>query len=84
MRHPSVAQAVALAVPHKRLGEEVAAAVVLRPDQTAGEHELRDFVAAHFADFKVPRKIIFVDEIPHGVTGKLQRAGLAQRLGFEA
>jgi oxalate---CoA ligase len=84
MQHPSVAQAVAFAIPHKKLGEEVAAAVVLRPGQTAGEHELRDFAAAHLARFKVPRKIIFVDEIPKGATGKLQRAGLTQKLGFEA
>jgi acyl-CoA synthetase (AMP-forming)/AMP-acid ligase II len=84
MRHPSVAQAVAFGMPHKKLGEEVAAAVVLRPDQTAKEHELRDFAAAHLAHFKVPRKIIFVDEIPKGATGKLQRAGLAEKLGIEA
>ncbi len=84
MNHPAVAQAVAFGMPHKILGEEVAAAVVLRPGQTATEHELRDFAGAHLAHFKVPRKIIFVGEIPKGATGKLQRAGLAQRLGLEA
>jgi oxalate---CoA ligase len=84
MKHPSVAQAVAFGIPHRMVGEEVAAAVVLRPGQTAKAHELRDFAAAHLAHFKVPRKIIFVDEIPKGATGKLQRAGLAQKLGIEA
>jgi oxalate---CoA ligase len=84
MRHPSVAHAVAFAMPHKRRGEEVGASVVLRPGQTAGEHELHDFVAARLPDLKVPREIIFVYEIPKGATGKLERAGLAQRLGFEA
>ncbi len=83
MTHPSAAHAVAFAMPQKRRGEEVAAAVVLRPGQTAGEHELRDFVAARLAALKVPRKIVFVDEIPKGATGKLERAELVQRLGFE-
>ncbi|MFN7888039.1 MAG: AMP-binding enzyme, partial [Betaproteobacteria bacterium] len=44
--------------------------------------ELRDFVATKLADYKVPRKIIFMDEIPKGTTGKLQRIGLAQKLGL--
>ena len=83
MKHPAVAQAVAFGMPHKKLGEEVAAAVVLRPGKTVKEHELHDFAAAHLAHFKIPRKIIFVDEIPKGATGKLQRAGLAKKLGVE-
>jgi acyl-coenzyme A synthetase/AMP-(fatty) acid ligase len=46
------------------------------------ERELRDFVAARVADYKVPRKLLFMDEIPKGATGKLQRIGLAQKLGL--
>jgi acyl-CoA synthetase (AMP-forming)/AMP-acid ligase II len=80
--HPSVAQALAFAMPHDLLGEEVAAAVVLREGQEASERELRDFVARHLADFKVPRRIVLLPEIPKGPTGKLQRIGLAQRLGL--
>jgi len=82
--HPAVAQVVTFALPHEKLGEEVAAAIVLREGQTAGERELRDFVAARVADFKVPRRIVFLAEIPKGATGKLQRIGLAAKLGLTA
>ena len=82
MAHPAVAQVVTFAMPHKNLGEEVAAAVVLHDGQTATEPELRRFVAEHLADFKVPHKIVFLPEIPKGATGKLQRIGLAARLGL--
>ena len=64
------------------LGEEIAAAVVLRPGQSVTAKQLRDFASSHLADFKVPRKIVFLEEIPKGPTGKLQRIGLAQRLGL--
>ncbi len=82
MDHPAVLQVVTFAIPHDKLGEEVGAAVVLREGQSAAERELRDFVATRLIDFKVPRKIIFLDEIPKGATGKLQRVGLAQKLGL--
>ncbi len=82
MDHPAVAQCLTFAMPHPLLGEEVAAAIVLREDAEAAEHELRDFVAARLAQFKVPRKIIFLKEIPKGATGKLQRIGLAEKLGL--
>ena len=82
MDHPAVAQVVTFAVPHDKLGEDVAAAVVLREGKTATERELRDFVAARLIDFKVPRKVLVLDEIPKGATGKLQRIGLAQKLGL--
>ncbi|HET6156755.1 MAG TPA: acyl--CoA ligase [Dongiaceae bacterium] len=84
MDHPAVAQVVTFALPHDKLGEEVAAAVVLQEGQSATEQELRSFAAEHLADFKVPRKIVFLPEIPKGATGKLQRIGLAQRLGLTA
>ena len=69
-------------MPHDKLGEEVAAAIVLREGQAATEREIRDFGATRLADFKVPRKIVILDEIPKGATGKLQRIGLAQKLGL--
>ncbi len=84
MDHPAVAQCLTFAMPHAMLGEEVAAAIVLHEGATAAEHELRDFVAARVAQFKVPRKIIFLEEIPKGATGKLQRIGLAEKLGIIA
>jgi acyl-CoA synthetase (AMP-forming)/AMP-acid ligase II len=82
MDHPAVAQCLAFAVPHEKLGEEVAAAIVLREGMAATEHELRDFASVRLAQFKVPRKIVFLPEIPKGATGKLQRIGLAQKLGL--
>ncbi len=82
--HPAVAQALTFAMPHAKLGEEVAAAIVLKEGASAGEREIRDFAAARLADFKVPRKLVFLDEIPKGATGKLQRIGLAERLGLSA
>jgi acyl-CoA synthetase (AMP-forming)/AMP-acid ligase II len=82
MDHPAVAQVVTFALPHPKLGEEVAAAVVLREGMALTESELRDFAKARLADFKVPRKIVFVAEIPKGNTGKLQRIGLADKLGL--
>jgi acyl-CoA synthetase (AMP-forming)/AMP-acid ligase II len=82
MDHPAVAQVVCFGMPHPKLGEEVAAAVVLREGQAATERALQDFVASRVADFKVPRRILILPEIPKGATGKLQRIGLAQKLGL--
>ena len=83
LEHPAVAQAVAFAVPHPQLGEEPAAAVVFKPGHTAAEPELREFVAHRLADFKVPRRVVALDEIPKGATGKLNRIGLAAQLGLD-
>ncbi len=82
MDHPAVMQVVTFAMPHSKLGEEVAACVVLREGHTLSERELRDFAATKLADFKVPKKILFMAEIPKGATGKLQRIGLAAKLGL--
>jgi acyl-CoA synthetase (AMP-forming)/AMP-acid ligase II len=82
MDHPAVLQAVAFAVPHAMLGEDVGAAVVLREGLTATEPELHAFLSERLAAFKTPRKILFLAEIPKGATGKLQRIGLAQKLGL--
>ena len=82
MDHPAVVQVVTFATPHPKLGEEVAAAVVLREGHSATEREIRDFAASRMADFKVPRRVVILDEIPKGATGKLQRIGLAEKLGL--
>jgi len=76
LEHATVAQAVAFAVPHASLGEDVAAAVVLHPGTSTTESELREFAFRRLADFKVPSRILVVDAIPKGPTGKLQRIGL--------
>jgi acyl-CoA synthetase (AMP-forming)/AMP-acid ligase II len=83
MDHPSVAQAVTFSMPSRIFGEDVAAAVVLKEGMAGDAEALRTFVAGRLAPFKVPRKIVFLAEIPKGATGKLQRVGLAQRLGVE-
>ncbi|MDP2135577.1 MAG: acyl--CoA ligase [Sulfuritalea sp.] len=82
MDHPAVSQVVCFAMPHPKLGEEVAAAVVLKEGATVTEKELQQFVGGRVADFKVPKKILILPEIPKGATGKLQRIGLAQKLGL--
>ena len=84
LTHEAIAQVVAFGMPHARLGEEVAAAVVLTEGATLTEREVRDFASEHLADFKVPRKVVFLDEIPKGPTGKVQRIGLAERLGLSS
>jgi acyl-CoA synthetase (AMP-forming)/AMP-acid ligase II len=80
MDHPSVQQVVAFAMPHKMLGEAVAAVVVLREGCSASEVEIKSFAANKLSKFEVPEKIIFMNEIPKGATGKLQRIGLWDKL----
>lgn len=80
--HESVSQVVTFAIPHQNLGEDVAAAVVLEEGAELDEITLRKYAATRLADFKVPRKVVFLEEIPIGPTGKLQRIGLAEKLGL--
>jgi acyl-CoA synthetase (AMP-forming)/AMP-acid ligase II/acyl carrier protein len=81
LQHPAVAQALVFAMPDKTLGQEVAAAVVVR-DASVTEKQLRQSVAARLAYFKVPRRVITVSALPLGPTGKPQRIGLAEKLGL--
>lgn len=81
MDHPDVAQVVSFAVPHPKLGEEVGAAIVLKEGKTT-EAELKDFAKTRVAEFKIPRHIVIMDEIPKGATGKMQRIGMAEKLGL--
>ncbi len=69
--HPAVREAAVVGVPHADLGEEVAAAVALRPGMVATESEIRDYVKANVAAYKYPRHVWFVDELPKGPTGKI-------------
>ncbi len=80
--HPAVQQVVTFAMPNDKLGEEIAAAVVLHDGSEATEQDIRKFAGNNLAKFKVPRKIVFLEEIPKGATGKLQRIGLAEKLGL--
>jgi acyl-CoA synthetase (AMP-forming)/AMP-acid ligase II len=80
--HPEIKQVVTFALPHPKLGEEVAAAVVLSEGSQSDEKDIRGFAKEKMADFKVPRQIIILDEIPKGATGKMQRIGMAEKLGL--
>ncbi|MBP7002124.1 acyl--CoA ligase [Amaricoccus sp.] len=82
MDHPAVAQVVTFALPHPKLGEEVAAAVVLREGAEASEADIREFARTRLAEFKTPRRVVILAEIPKGATGKLMRIGLAAKLGL--
>ena len=77
MRHPAIAEAAAYAVPHPRLGEDIAAAIVLRPGMTVRPVELRQFLREQLGAFKVPRRIVIRDQLPKGQTGKVLRRQLA-------
>ncbi len=84
LRHPAVAEALAFAVPHKSYGEDIHAAVVLRPGMTATDRELKEHCSAQLAEFKVPRRFHLMEQIPRGATGKLQRINMAKLLNLSA
>ena len=69
-------------MPHPKLGEEVAAAVVLSEGSQSDEKDIRGFAKERMADFKEPRKVVILDEIQKGATGKMQRIGMAEKLGL--
>ncbi|MFI0367326.1 long-chain fatty acid--CoA ligase [Actinomadura sp. 1N219] len=69
--HPAVAEAAVIGLPHEALGEEIAAAVALRPSAEASPDELREFVKAQVAPYKYPREVWLVDALPKGATGKI-------------
>lgn len=82
LEHPDIAQVVVFAVPHPKLGEDVAAAVVLSEGSSISEKEIRAFALEKLANFKVPSKVVILEEIPKGATGKIQRIGMAEKLGL--
>lgn len=80
VRHPDVVDALAFAIPHPTLGEDVAAAVVSRPGAQIDEQALREHLIATLPAHEVPSHIVFVESLPRGDTGKPRRIGLADRL----
>ncbi len=80
LSHPEVAQAVSFAVPHPSLGEDLATALTLIPGASITDLELRAYAFDRLPDFKVPSRVIILEKIPKGPTGKLQRIGLAEKL----
>jgi long-chain acyl-CoA synthetase len=75
-QHPAVAEVAVVGVPHPHSGETVKAYVVLRPGQSVEEDAVIEFCAARLARYKCPTKVTFVDQLPHGATGKLLRRAL--------
>jgi len=71
--HPAVAEAAVIGIPHDELGEEIGAAVVLKPGMTATPETLREFVRERVAPYKYPRWLWFTSELPKGATGKIVR-----------
>lgn len=78
MAHPSILEAAAFGVPHPSLGEDVAAAIVLKPGQQLDRQALAAFLAPRLAYFKVPHSLYFLDTLPKGNTGKVLRRKLAE------
>ena len=81
-RHPLIAEAITFGVPDAKYGEEVHAAVVLKGPAT--EQEIRHFCLQYLADFKVPKVVHFVKEVPRTATGKVQRRQVAAHFGERA
>ena len=82
MDHPLVEQAVCFGYEDKMLGEEIATAIIVKEGMNCSEEEVKIYANEKLAKFKVPKKIFFVNEIPKGATGKLQRNTLARKFGL--
>ena len=80
LEHPCVQEAVAFAIKHPTLGEDVAAAVVLKRNAQTSAEEIRQHLFGRIAGHKIPSQVLLLDEIPKGATGKIQRAGLSEKL----
>ena len=75
--HPKVYEAAVFGLPHERLGEEVAAAIVPRPGESIDEDELRGFLAQHIAAFKIPTRLFFhAEALPRNPAGKILKRQL--------
>ena len=82
MDHPSIDQAVCFGYEDKMLGENIASAIIIKDGMECSENEVLNYAEKKLAKFKIPKKIFFVDEIPKGATGKLQRNVLAKKFGL--
>jgi fatty-acyl-CoA synthase len=77
--HDAVADAAAIGVDDEQFGQRLRAFVVKADGAEASEDELKDYVKANLARYKVPREIVFVDELPRNATGKVLKRELAER-----
>ena len=81
--HPAVAEAAVVGLPHPALGEEVGAAVVLKPGAVVTADDLRDHVKSQVAAYKYPRAVWIVDELPKGATGKIVKREIVPPAGLD-
>jgi len=77
-KHPAVLDAAAVGIPDEHYGEEIMCCCVLKPDCGCTEEELREHCREHLGDFKTPKVIKVVDDLPKGPSGKIQRLKLPE------
>ena len=77
-RHSAVADAAAIGVEDKEFGQRLRAFVVLEKGKKASEDELKGYIKKNLARYKVPREIVFLDELPRNVTGKVLKRELKE------
>ena len=82
MDHPFIDQAVCFGYDDKMLGENIASAIIIKSGETCSENDVLEYAQEKLAKLKKPKKIFFVEEIPKGATGKLQRNVLAKKFGL--
>ena len=82
MDHPNIEQAVCFGYEDKMLGEDIATAIIIKEGMQCTEDDIKIYANEKLAKFKIPKKIFFVNEIPKGATGKLQRNTLAKKFGL--
>jgi acyl-CoA synthetase (AMP-forming)/AMP-acid ligase II len=73
VEHPAVQEAAVSGIPHPVLGEDVAAWIVLVPGGSLTTEELHAFLVDRLSDYKIPRKVVFTDELPRNATGKVMK-----------
>lgn len=82
--HPAIAQCSVFGVPHRRLGEDIAVAVVPKPGHTFDEAMMRQHLASRLGPGKWPRRLVLIDDLPRNTVGKVLRRELTARFGDEA
>ncbi|MGJ7546195.1 class I adenylate-forming enzyme family protein [Variovorax sp. LT1R16] len=84
IEHPAVQEAGAFGLPHERWGEELVAAIVLRPGMKASADEVKDFMRKTATGFKVPKRIFIVPALPQSSSGKVQKFALREQFSAQA